>query len=430
MNLLDANDPGGGYPAGWYRATASELPPFPPLRGETRADVCIVGGGYTGLSAALTLRAQGRDVVLLDAQRVGFGASGRNGGQVGSGQRLDQGTLEKIAGRDAALRLWQIAEDAKAEVARLIRDHGIDAHWRPGIAHASYRAGDLAHEVAETERLRRDYGYDRIEVLDRAGIARLTGSAAFSGGTLDHGAGHIHPLRLAVGLAWAADRFGVRIHEGSRSTALSPGWVTTPSGRVRAETTLLATNGYLGTLEPRIAARVMPLNNFIVATQPLDRHPEILPTDAAVADSRFVVNYWRRGADNRLLFGGGESYGYRFPADIAAKVRPPLLSIYPQLKGVRIDHAWGGTLAITMRRMPLFARPRPDLWSAGGYSGHGVAMAVMAGRILAEAICGQTGRYDTMAALPAPAFPGGAALRSPLLALAMTWYGLRDRLGL
>jgi gamma-glutamylputrescine oxidase len=434
MNLLFANDRRGRYPDSWYAATARPLPPFAELRGETRADICVVGGGYTGLSTALHLREKGYDVVLLEAHRVGFGASGRNGGQVGSGQRLEQQSLEKMVGHGDAHKLWQIAEDAKDLVRALIARHGIDAAYRPGVAHAMIGESELRHERSAVERLARDYDYHAIEMLDRQAMAELTGSRAFVGGSLDMGAGHVHPLRLAIGLARAAADAGVRIHEQTHATHVEAGsnaMVGTDHGKVRARHVVLATNGYLGGLDRKVAARVMPINNFIVATEPLgSRWAEILTRDVAVADSRFVVNYWRRSEDDRLLFGGGETYGYRFPRNIAALVRKPMLEIYPQLADARIDHAWGGTLAISVSRMPYFGKPRPGLWSASGYSGHGVALAVMAGRILAEAIDGETARFDVMARVRTPSFPGGTALRSPILALAMTWFSLRDRLGL
>ena len=356
MNLLYANDRRGHYPDSWYAATATPLAAFPPLKGAASADVCVVGGGYTGLSAALHLRQRGYDVVLLEAQRVGFGASGRNGGQVGSGQRLEQSALERMVGRDDAGKLWTIAEAAKATVRGLIDAHGIDATLRPGVAHAAQTAAGARHDWAEAERLERDYGYTAIQRLDRDGIARLTGSTAFAGGTLDRGAAHLHPLRFAFGLAAAAAAAGVRIHENAAVHHIDAGAqpvVQTDAGRVRAAHVVLATNGYLGGLDRRTAARVMPINNFIVATEPLgDAHAAILPDDVAVADAKFVVNYWRRSDDGRLLFGGGESYGYRFPRDIAALVRPRMLALYPQLRGIRIDHAWGGTLAISRTRMP------------------------------------------------------------------------------
>lgn len=432
MRLLHANDRPGEHPPSWYAATAVPHAPRPPLRGEASTDVCVVGAGYTGLSAALHLAQAGLRVTVLDAQRAGFGASGRNGGQVGSGQRLDQDALERLAGRETARQLWDLAEEAKA----MVRDFcaampGTD--WRPGVAHACRSPAEVRAEHAYAERLACDYGYDRIEPLDCAGIRELIGSEAFGGGAIDWGAAHIHPLNYALGLAAAAEAAGATIHERSEVHAIDHGprpVLRTDAGRVTCDHVILAANGYLQGLAPQVEARVMPINNFIVATEPLgDRAPRVLSKPVAVADSRFVVNYWRLAPDGRLLFGGGESYGWRFP-DIAATVRRPMLEIYPFLRDVRIDHAWGGTLAITMTRLPCFRRVAPNVLSASGYSGHGVAMATLAGRVLAEAVAGRAGRFDLLAGLPQPRFPGGVALRHPMLVLAMTWYALRDRLGL
>ena len=428
MNLLFANDRPGVHPPSWYAATAVAAPDRPALMGDRRADVCIVGAGYTGLSAALHLARAGLSVVVLDAHRAGWGASGRNGGQVGSGQRMDQDWIQARLPADARA-LWDIAEEAKA----LVRDLGADmpgVDWRPGIAHALRKPAEVAAARRYADRLARDYGYDRIEPLDRDALATILGSNAYAGGELDHGAGHIHPLNLALGLAAAAQAAGAVIHDQSAALGIEagpPARVRTAKGTVSADHLIVACNGYLGGLEPAVAARVMPINNFIVATEPLgDLAPMTRPV--AVADSRFVVNYWRQTPDGRLLFGGGESYGYRFP-DIAATVRKPMLRVYPQLAGARIDHAWGGTLAITVNRMPCFLRLRPHVLSASGYSGHGVAMATMAGRILAQAVQGLAGQFDVMARVPTPRFPGGARLRHPVLVLAMTWFALRDRLG-
>lgn len=432
MNLLFANDKKGQYPASYYAASAVPMPPLPALKGETRADVCVVGGGFTGLSAALHLAQKGYAVVLLEAHRVGFGASGRNGGQVGSGQRLDQDDLEKQVGLEQARRLWDLAEDSKALVRSLIKDHAMPCTFHDGVAHACWSDKEVRHTHAYGEKLARDYGYDKLEPLDRAGIRDLIGSQVYHGGEIDWGAGHVHPLNFAIGLAHAAICAGVRIFENTHVQTINHGAkpvLRTGKGRVVADHVIIACNGYLGGLEPKVAAKVMPINNFIVATEPLgDRAAGILSKPVAVADTKFVVNYWRLSEDNRLLFGGGESYGYRFP-DIIKTVSKPMLQVYPQLRDIKIDYAWGGTLAITMNRLPCFTRPHSNVLSASGYSGHGVALATLAGKIMAEAIAGQSEKFDLMASLPQPRFPGGAAMRWPLLVLAMTWFSMRDRLG-
>lgn len=433
MNLLFSNDTRGAYPQSWYAATATPLEPFAPLQGETRADVCIVGGGYTGLSAALHLAEMGADVVLLDAHRVGFGASGRNGGQLGSGQRQDQITLEKMVGPDAARLLWDLGEDAKALVRGLIKTHGIDCYLRDGIAWAASRPDEASDLHRYAEHLQTRYGYRQIEALDREAFHALCPSPDYVGGTLDMGAAHLHPLRLALGLAKAASQAGARLHERSHVHEIRHGTkvtVRTDAGHVIADQVILAGNGYLGGLDRQVTARVMPINNYVVATKPLeDDAARVLTQDVAVADSRFVVNYFRLSHDKRLIFGGGETYGYRFPSDIAALVRKPMSVIFPHLRDVPIDYAWGGTLAITIKRMPYLARIKPNVLSASGYSGHGVGNAIQAGKVLAEATRGTTEVFDAFNTVPHMPFPGGGLLRTPILKLAMSWYAMRDRLG-
>jgi gamma-glutamylputrescine oxidase len=434
MNLLYSNDERGKYPQSWYAATANKLPPFETLKGATKADVCVVGAGYTGLSAALHLAEAGLDVVVLDAHRVGFGASGRNGGQLGSGQRQTQTTLEKMVGKDDARHLWALGEEAKELVKDLVARHQIECHLRPGIAWAGSSKGEVKDLKSYAEKMARDYGYDQIRDLSDDDFARLCPSPAYKGGVIDEGAAHLHPLNLALGLAKAAAAAGARIHENSLATDIregTPNVVKTEHGQVEASHVILACNGYLGELNRKVAARVMPINNFIVATAPLgDDASRVLTQDVAVVDENFVVNYYRLSHDGRLLFGGGESYGYRFPKDIAATVHKPMTQIYPHLRDVRIDYAWGGTLAITMKRLPYLARVGKTVLSASGYSGHGVGTATHAGMLMARAIQGDSAGFDTMARIPTVPFPGGAAFRTPLLTLAMTWFSMRDKLGI
>ncbi len=432
MDVLTANDREGEYPRSWYAETAAPLPPFPAAEGALTCDVCIVGAGFTGLSAALHLAERGYDVILLDAHRVGWGASGRNGGQVGTGQRLDQEALEKLVGLDHARTLWDLAQEAVALTKALAAEHAPEAGWGAGIIHACHRARHVPHARAYAERMARDYGYDLIRPLDREEMRHLVGSPAYHGGDIDMGGGHLHPLRYALGLARAAAAGGVRIHEHSRVLRIAetdPAVVETDRAKITARHVLLACNGYLGDLNRRTAQRVMPINNFIVATEPMpeEAREALIRGNHAVADTKFVINYFRFSEDNRLLFGGAESYGYRFP-DIARAVRKPMLEIYPQIKDTKITHAWGGTLGITLNRMPHFERLSGNILTASGYSGHGVALATLGGKLAAEAIAGQAERFDLMAHIPTRPFPGGVALRWPLLVLAMVWFSLRDRL--
>ena len=432
LKLVQDRSDTSDYPNSYYHASQNRAVELPVLGGSERADVCIIGGGYTGLSSALHLAQRGYQVILLEARKPGWGASGRNGGHLCSGQRKDQQTLTRMVGDATARHFWQLAEDAKALARQLISDHDIDCDLKPGIAHPDHKPGYTHDTEAYVEFLREQYDYDLIEYLGREAMAELVGSDTYYGGSLDMGAGHLHPLNYALGLADAARNAGAHLFQDSPVKAYvegKPNRVSTANGTVEADHIVLACNGYLGKLEPRLADKIMPINNFIVATEPLSEAQLkiINPRDVAIGDSRFVVNYYRLSADKRMLFGGGENYSQNFPQDIANFVSKPMLQVYPQLSETRIDYAWGGTLAVTLNRMPHFGRLGHSIYFAQGYSGMGVAMATLAGKLIADALAGEAEKFDLFGRIPTRSFPGGNLLRWPGLVLGMTYYALKDR---
>lgn len=429
LSLLDANDKEGKHAPSWYAASAQALEELPSAKGALKFDIAIIGAGFSGLSSALHLSQLGYKVCVLDAHRVGWGASGRNGGQVGSGMRVGQDELEALVGFSRAKQAFDIGVEAADLVRSLIREHNIECSYKSGIIEAMHRPR-FDDEIREyVELMHEKYDYQSMQYLSSEVMAEKVGSPDYSSGSVDTSAGHLHPLNYARGLARAAIKSGAQIFEMSRVTSIVSGKVKTTDAEISAEKIILAANGYLGGLDKNVADRVMPINNFIIATEPLsDETCKALIRDGeAVCDSRFVVNYFRISEDNRMLFGGGENYSYKFPSDITKTVRKPMLQVFPHLKSARIDYAWGGTLAITYKRLPHFEFRKDGIINISGYSGSGVHMATMAGKIVAEAVNGQMARFDIISQLPTPKFPGGAALRWPLLPLALTWYAMRDR---
>ena len=434
MNPLYRNDRPGQFPDSWYAASTDLPDSRPPLQGSITADVCIVGAGYTGLSAALYLAEKGLDVVVLDAHRAGFGASGRNGGQVHSGFNMGQRALSARYGAGLAKELWMLAEEAKDDLRANCRTIAQDARYTPGIAHGFYAARELAEHREERAFYAAEYGYDQVEIFAQDAFRDIVRSPRYVGGQVDMGGGHLHPLRYVLALARAAEAAGARIFEGTEVHHIAqgdPAVLRCGKGRVTAAHVILAGNGYLPNISRAVAAKVMPINSFICATEPLGaRAAEVLARDIAVADSKFVVNYYRMSDDRRLLFGGRESYSIAFPKDIRTALVSRMTALFPQLVGARIDYVWGGTLGITVPRLPALQRVAPNVLSAAGFSGQGVAIAGLAGKAAAAAIAGQASRFDTLTAMKVPNFPGGPALRAPILTLAMTWFALRDRLGI
>jgi gamma-glutamylputrescine oxidase len=424
----------GREPAGFYEASAGAAARFAPLLGEQSTDVCVIGGGLSGLAAALELRERGYSVVLLESHAIGAGASGRNGGQVGSGQRLDVMDLEQCFGLSQARTLWNMAEEAKAIIARRIEEHAIECHWRAGNLMAITRQSLVADAYRETEYLHHRYDYDRLQMLDMGQMHRRVSSTEYVAGCLDHGGGHLHPLLYVRGLARAAHDAGVDIYEQSPALRLQWGarnTVITPQGVVQAGHVLLCCNGYLDeTLEPRIARRIASIVCHQIATESLgaERARALIVDDCCVYSSKRVLDYFRLSHDHRLIFGGGQNY-LRVPSgDSAASVRRCMLDVFPQLHDVRIDYTWSGRVCITMDRMPEFGRVGSNGWFVHGFSGHGVALSQLAGRLLAEAVAGSAERFDVFAKMPHRTFPRSAWLRQPLLAAGLMWQLLRDRL--
>lgn len=422
-----------GYPDSYYVATARQLHERPHLDSELRADVCVIGAGFTGLSTAVNLAEQGLDVVVLEAERVGFGASGRCGGLVGSGQRKDVFELEAQFGYQRSKALWDIAEAAKAEIRHRVEKHAIDCDLQKGQLLGVHKKSLLGWPQELVVELAERYDYPHTRRLDREETRSKVATDSFLEGFWDSEAAVLHPLNFALGLAAAAEGLGVRIFENSRVegyTRADPAVVSTAQGTVTASFIVLACNGYLGKLERRAAGKIMPINNFMIATQPLgeQRARELIDGRFGVHDTRFVVNYFRLSDDHRLLFGGGENYRPGFPRDILTFVRRYMLRLFPQLDDVRIDYAWGGTLAVTVNRLPHFGRLEPNLFFAQGYSGHGISTATIAGKLIAETVTGTAGRFDVMAKLPTHLFPGGTLLRYPGMVLGMLYYSLKDKL--
>jgi gamma-glutamylputrescine oxidase len=424
---------GGAYPASYYAASAHPAPERPALQGAVEAEVVIVGGGFSGLSAGIELAERGHKVVLLEGAKIGWGASGRNGGQIVNGLNAQLDTIERRYGRDFATFVGGVVQEGGAIIRERVAKYGIDCDLKDGNLFTAFNARQMA-ELEAKQKLWRSHGHDHFEILDRAGVQRHVATDYYVGGMLDRSGGHMHPLNLALGQAAALERLGGVIHERSRVVAVegiagSP-VVRTEAGEVRARTLLLCGNAYLGYVVPELENRVMPFSTQIIATEPLgERGRALLPTDICVEDVRYVLDYYRLSADERLLFGGGTVYGGTDPADIKAKILPNLAKVFPSLKGVRVDFAWSGNCAISFSRVPQMGRLGPNTYYAAGYSGHGVVGSHLFGRILAEAVHGDLTRFDVFAKVPWLPFPGGRRFRVPYSVLGSWWYGLRDRLG-
>lgn len=417
----------------YYAASANPAPNHPPLRGEVTADVCVIGGGIAGCSTALELAERGFRVVLLEGERIGWGASGRSGGQALTGFASGQTKLVNQVGAENARRMWDISLEGLQLLRERVAKHNIDCdlHWgQMHVAIKPRQRDDLLHEKQEAEQ---KYGYRQLKFLERDEVEALLDTKRYIAGLHDSGSGHLHALNYTLGLAAAASAAGVTIYEHSHVTNLThddPATVTTAHGKVRAKFVVLCCNAYLGSLVPSLRSRIMPVGTYIVATQSLgeERMKRLMRENIAVTDTNFVLDYFRHSADHRLLFGGRVSYSGLDAFNTATATRKRMLKVFPQLSDVNIEYAWGGYVDITMSRAPDFGRVAPHVYYLQGFSGHGIALTGIAGRLVAEAVAGQAERFDLFTRLKHHNFPGGELLRMPALVLAMLWYRARDLL--
>ena len=416
-------------PQGYYAASAGASAQSPRLEQDIRTNVCVIGAGYTGLSAAMHLAVTGAKVVVLEAQSVGFADSGRNGGQIHPGHRKGQAELERWLGRGHAHELWEISEEARKLVFELA---SADCELRHGLAIAAHNASSARSLAHDSEHLANHYGYREARILDRAQSSAALGTDIYPAARMDMGGGHLHPLKYARRLASKAVAAGALLFEYSPVLHIEGGNEAVASGqqfKVTADHLILACDAFTANLAPQLAPYIAHVESFIAATEPLDDRTaeRVIPSNVAVADTRHVLDYYRKSYDNRLLFAGREAY-WTPPDDVARIVRPRLLKVFPGLRQIAIEYGWSGTVGITRTRMPHFGRLNLRTVFAHGYSGHGVALATLGGKVLAEAVLGNTDRFESLARVPAQRFPGGPLLRKPMVSAALLTLKIADSL--
>jgi len=421
------------YPQSYYAASANPTPPRPELHGEVETDICIVGAGYTGLSTAIALLESGIKVSIVEAAKVGFGASGRNGGQIVNSYSRDIDSIERSVGPKHAQLLGQMAFEGGRIIRERVAKYNIQCDLKDGGVFAAITPKQMGHLEAQ-KKLWERYGHTQLELLDAKRIHEVVASDTYIGGMLDMSGGHIHPLNLALGEAAAVESLGGVIYEQSPAIRIERGVnpvVHTPNGRIKAKFVVVAGNAYLGNLIPELSAKSMPCGTQVITTEPLSDElaKSLLAQDYCVEDCNYLLDYYRLSGDKRLIFGGGVVYGARDPANIEAIIRPNMLKTFPQLKDVKIDYAWTGNFLLTLSRLPQVGRLGDNIYYSQGCSGHGVTYTHLAGKVLAEALRGQAERFDAFAELPHYPFPGGQLLRIPFTAMGAWYYSLRDRLG-
>jgi gamma-glutamylputrescine oxidase len=423
-----------GYIESYYSASANPAPLRPALTGEETAEICVLGGGYTGLSTAIALLEKGYKVTLLEAERIGWGASGRNGGQIVNGLNASLDTIARRYGQDTAAFVGTMLQEGARLIRERVAKYNIACDLKDKNLFTAFTPRQM-RELEHHQALWRRFGMDEHELLDKAALQAHVRTDAYVGGMIDHSGGQMHPLNLALGEAGAVEQLGGRIFEHSRVTSVDYSGAEpvarTANGQVRAKHLVICGNAYLGDAVPALTPRILPVSTQIMATAPLGDKlaRELLPSDICVEDCRYILDYFRLSADKRLLFGGGTVYGGKDAKDVIAKLTPNMLRIFPQLRGTKIDYAWNGNFALSFSRVPQMGRLAKHTWFAHGYSGHGVTGSHLFGKILAEAIHGNLSRFDVFARLPWYPFPGGRTFGAQYSMIGSWYYGLRDRLG-
>lgn len=432
MTFNDSANP--GHTGSWYAASAKDKRVRPTLAGDIEADVCIIGAGFTGISAALELCERGFSVVVLEAARIGFGASGRNGGQIVNGYSRDLEVIAKRYGNEKAIALGKMSLEGGNIIRERVAKYAIDCDLQHGGFFAAFtdkQIRGMAESKADWER----HGHPGLEMVSKAEVSKYVKTDRYAGGMIDTLGGHIHPLDLVLGEAAAAESLGARIFEGSRAIAVDTQKkrpvVSTGGGSVTASYVLICGNAYLAPLFPQVHGRMMSVSSQVMVTEPLDVSliESLLPANYCVEDANYILDYYRRTSDNRLLYGGGIGYGGNDPKNLTGVIRPNMLKTFPQLSDTKIDYAWSGNFALTLTRIPHMGKLSDSVYFSHGDSGHGVTTTHLLGKILGETVAGHAERFDVWASLPNLPFPGGRMFRVPLTALGAWWYGLRDKLG-
>lgn len=417
----------------YYAASANDKTVRPTLQGHIKADICVIGAGFTGMSTALHMAEKGYKVVVLEGSRIGFGASGRNGGQIVNSYSRDIDFIERHYGEQVGAEMGKMAFEGGRILRRFVKDYNIQCDLKEGGIFASCNSKQF-DELVEKKKLWEAHGHEQLELLDQKAIREHIGSDRYTGGLIDHSGGHFHPLNLVLGEAAAVESLGGTIYENSPALRIREGdkpVVHTEEGCVEADYVLVAGNAYLKGLLPELESKAIPCGTQIITTErlPEDVQKRLLPKDNCVEDCNYLLDYFRLSGDGRLIYGGGVTYGAREPGKVESLIVPKMLKTFPELKNVNVDYAWTGNFLLTLMRLPQFGRIGSNVYYAQGYSGHGITCTHLAGKVISDAIQGQAERFDIFAGLPQYKFPGGRAMRIPLTAMGAWFYNLRDQLG-